>query len=327
MHSLIFSAYDLTSLRFAYSPLKEVVASVNVLRRPMDRALHLPWFKEVRPLLAEIDLALLGDLVISCPGYIPDFLTPAPATPIPDLTTELAMLRATPPSVVRDDLNLMVGPRRKSVAALYADPVAELDRLASAIETYWQVAFARHWPRMRNLLEGDLLYRVRRLADGGPALLFADLHKNVRWAENTLHVEGRSDSQSRVLDGQGLLLIPSVFVWPKTFSRTLSPGQPTLTYPARGLATLWEKGFAPDPGALAAVIGGARALILTELDSPLSTTELARRLPYSAGSISEHLSLLRAAGLVTAHRIGRSVLYARSAASESLLAGVRPALA
>nr|WP_281356325.1 helix-turn-helix domain-containing protein [Acrocarpospora macrocephala] len=54
---------------------------------------------------------------------------------------------------------------------------------------------------------------------------------------------------------------------------------------------------------------------------------LSRRLPYSAGSISEHLSLLRAAGLVTAHRIGRSVLYARSAASESLLAGVRPALA
>ncbi|GLW12926.1 hypothetical protein Misp01_80540 [Microtetraspora sp. NBRC 13810] len=36
--------------------------------------------------------------------------------------------------------------------------------------------------------------------------------------------------------------------------------------------------------------------------------------------MSQHLTVLRDAGLVTAHRAGRSVLYARTAVADSLLA-------
>jgi DNA-binding transcriptional ArsR family regulator len=51
-------------------------------------------------------------------------------------------------------------------------------------------------------------------------------------------------------------------------------------------------------------------------DSP---TEFARRTGISAAGVSQHLTALRDAGMISAHRAGRSVLYARTAIAESLL--------
>jgi len=61
--------------------------------------------------------------------------------------------------------------------------------------------------------------------------------------------------------------------------------------------------------------------VLSALGAPLSTTELARSLGLSAASVSQHLAVLRAAGLVNGHRVGRVVLYMRSPSGESLAAG------
>jgi hypothetical protein len=322
MLTLAFSAYDVTSMRFAFSPLREVSASVHALRTPAGRALHLPWFKQVRPTLTA-DLAPLLDLV---PGgaYIPDFLCPIPATPTPDLAGELAALRAIPDEVIRGDLDRMTswptcGPLEGTAIDLYDHPAPALDRLADAIEAYWQLAIAPHWPRMRHLLEGDLLYRARQLAQHGPAGVFADMHPAIRWDNRSLYLEQRPEELSRVLNGEGLLLIASVFVWPGLFHRTDSPGQPIITYPVRGIATLWERGAAPTPDALAAVIGRSRALLLAELDTPASTTDLSRRTGLSAANVSEQLTLLLSAGLVTKHRIGRAMLYVRTSRAQALL--------
>ena len=110
-----------------------------------------------------------------------------------------------------------------------------------------------------------------------------------------------------------------MFVWPSVFSSTIEPWQPTLTYPARGVGSLWTQGERSTPEAVAAVIGRSRALLLAELEIPASTTELAVRTGLAPGSVSEHLTTLRAAGLVTAHRAGRFVLYTRTSVAESLL--------
>ncbi|MFD0331981.1 ArsR/SmtB family transcription factor [Streptacidiphilus monticola] len=55
------------------------------------------------------------------------------------------------------------------------------------------------------------------------------------------------------------------------------------------------------------------------MDAPASTTELARRAGLTAAGVSQHLTALRAAGLVSAHRAGRSVLYARTEVGNALL--------
>jgi DNA-binding transcriptional ArsR family regulator len=67
-----------------------------------------------------------------------------------------------------------------------------------------------------------------------------------------------------------------------------------------------------------------RARLLTELDVPASTTELATRTGLSASGVSQYLTALRDAGLVSVHRTGRFVLYARTGAAESLLAAGKP---
>jgi DNA-binding transcriptional ArsR family regulator len=120
-----------------------------------------------------------------------------------------------------------------------------------------------------------------------------------------------------VPNAAGLVLVPSVFVWPSVM--TVSSGDvPQLAYPARGVATLWERS-SRSADALGAVIGRGRARLLAELGAPLSTTELARRTGISPGGVSQHLSALRAAGLVTTHRQGRAVLNSRTTVADALL--------
>jgi len=58
--------------------------------------------------------------------------------------------------------------------------------------------------------------------------------------------------------------------------------------------------------------------MLADLDAPRSTTELSRRLSLSPATTSHHLTALRDAGLVSARREGRSVLYARTGLGDAL---------
>lgn len=316
MLRLSFTARDVALTRFAVSPLWEVAASVRALRRPEVHTLHRPWAARVAPRLAAVDWALLAELVPD--RRIPGFVAPPPATPVPDLAVELAGLRATAPDDVRSGVGpLPPGPGRD---LLLADPAAGLDRLCAQVQAYFDAALAPFWPRVRTLLEGDVLRRARLLAEGGADRLLNDIDPAVRWADDELSVDHRAASGQLRLRGRGLLLVPSVFVWPRVFTLLTPPWQPTLRYPPRGVATLWEHHERPVPRGLAGVLGRSRARLLSELDTPTSTSELAVRTGLTAGAVSQHLGALREAGLVAGHRLGRHVLYARTDAAETLLA-------
>lgn len=322
MVSIGLSAGAVASIRFSVSCLWEVLASVRVLRDTGDHAVHLPWVRRVREPLVEAALigpgaGLLWQLVPAAPAYVPDFLTPPAAGLTPDLESELAVLRATPAAAVRADLDLLPGSRSPAIRDLYGDPSTGLHRIADEITRYWRIALAADWPRIRMVLEAEVYHRARRLAEDGTAGLLNDLHDRVRWEADTLSINQRYCMAADVPDGGGLVLIPSVFVWPSVLS-VAAGDLPQLAYPARGVATLWER--APDPpAALAAVIGRGRARLLAEMRTPVSTTELARRTGISAGGVSQHLGVLRAAGLVVTHRSGRAVLNARTAVADALL--------
>jgi DNA-binding transcriptional ArsR family regulator len=68
------------------------------------------------------------------------------------------------------------------------------------------------------------------------------------------------------------------------------------------------------------VLGRSRTRLLLELDVPATTTELAHRTGLSQAAVSQYLTALRAAGLVSAHRTGRWVWYARTGTGDGLLA-------
>ncbi|MFB9234133.1 ArsR/SmtB family transcription factor [Plantactinospora siamensis] len=322
MVSIGLSAGAVARVRFAASCLWEVVASVRVLRNPGDHAIHLPWVRRVRPALAAAGLVgagggLLWQLIPAAPGYLPDFLTPTPAGLDPVLADELAALAGTPAAMVREQLALYGGAPTPELAGLAADPAAGLRRLVREINAYWQIALAADWPRIRLLLEAEVFARARALAGGGAAGLLNDLHEGVRWEGDALCVDQRNCAAPDVPAGSGLVLIPSVFVWPSVLS-VAAAEPPQLAYPARGAGTLWELPGGAS-GALTAVLGPGRARLLAELAAPVSVTELSRRTGMSPAGVSQQLTILRAAGLVTTHREGRSRMNTRTTVADALL--------
>ncbi|MFJ7064353.1 DUF5937 family protein [Streptomyces sp. NPDC101115] len=315
---LSFSAADLAQTRFAVSPMWEVVTSFRLLLRAGDDrspAMHRGWAAQVRPRFrhAGLDRGRLAAL-IPAHGYLADFLNPTPAGPFPTLEDELEAIRRTPRENVLHDLGMLgtaAGPRGDGV---------DLDRVCDEILTYWELALAPYWARIRGLLEADVFHRARQVAEHGSARVLGELHETVRWDDGTLRLVRRACALTRDQAGSGLLLIPSAFAWPRVLTRSVAPDPPQLAYPARGIGNLWEpRTTTTATEAVAGVLGRSRALLLAELDTPASTTQLAGTFGLSAAAVSQHLIALKNAGLVTAHRSGRSVLYARTAVADALL--------
>ena len=309
--------------RFAISPMWELAHSLQALRDPSRAAVHLPWLRSLSGRLGDLDIKPLVALIPTT-GYTPDFLTPPPAGPLGEIEAELAAVAATPEQTVLDELAIYARANRAHrVAAPWLERPQE--RLAATVRTlreFWSRALEPHWPRIRALLDADIAHRARRLTDGGPAALFADLlPERVRWRGDRLEIDV-SFTGDRDLGGQGLLLVPSVFQWPGPAIVSRSPWQPSLMYPARGVSSLWEAGRGSSAG-LARVIGAGRARLLEQLDAPRSTTDLAPLTGLSPGGVSQHLAALREAGLVSSRREGRSVLYLRTPAADALVTASR----
>jgi DNA-binding transcriptional ArsR family regulator len=316
-----FGRTDLANVRFAISPLMELQMSVRALENPSSKALHLPWISEALERTQHMPLDLLHAFHPEG-AYAPDFIHPPPTSPLVDFEDEVEKMLATPPEQVTAEVQFAYRDRALPpvLEPFINDPKAAVAHLAEVVREFWELTLAPYWERLRALLEGDVLYRARQMADGGAEALFADIHPEARFFDDALHIE-KPFEEDMSLDGRGLLFVPSAFGWPRLLALTEPPWQPTLMYPARGVATLWDPGQSAAPEALAQLLGRRRASVLSALSAPLSTTELARSLGLSAASVSQHLAILRDAGLVNGHRVGRVVLYMRSPTGESLSAG------
>jgi biotin operon repressor len=324
MTTFVFGLEDLARTRFAISPMWEAISSIRALRSISEDALLLPWFERVRPALRELDLAEALALH-NRHGYIPDFTSPPPTTPLAVFEEELELVRATPAALVRNDMGALArqqygGKLPEILTSFVEHPRAATNRLAKTLAAYWETAIEPFWPRVHALLRADIDYRARCLTEGGPEALFADLHPTVTWDGSELEIRQKWCGRYE-LEGRSLLLVPSAFGWQFPSTLTEDPWQPTLFYPARGVATLWEPGAAEAPEALGAVLGSGRAAVLSALDAPATSGELARRLGVTAGSVSQHVGSLRAAGLVASERDGRHVLHARTGLADQLVTG------
>ncbi|HEV7980947.1 DUF5937 family protein [Amycolatopsis sp.] len=296
-------------VRFAISPLDEALGAMQTILGLRGHPSHLPWLENVPRKLRVPQLAA----VMSARHYITDFLSPPPDGPLTTAEAQLAEIRRTSPSQVATELAMVDA----DLSSLPSDPSIARDLLADQLERVWTELLEPHWPRIHQLLTADIEYRSRRLAEGGVALVFDDLHQRVRLVDDVLMIAVQA--RARIpLDRRGLLLIPGVFAWPNVGVITVPPWQPALIYPARGVASLWTADTRPRT-ALAGILGRTKAALLTALDEPASTSALATRLGLSNGTVSEHLTALRAAGLLTTNRRGHAVLYRRTELGDALL--------
>jgi hypothetical protein len=319
-----FAAEDLLRCRFAISPLRETQGAIRTLSRPDRHGYHLPWLRQVRAAAAGLDLAPLW-LLAPDHGYPPDFLHPPPQAPLGTLDEELAAVRATPPDEARRQIKLALAQTpgaqdSRRGRAMLADPAGTVRQLAGLYEHVWTVLLAPHWPRLRAVLEADIAYHARRLADGGMQRLFTGLHPKLVWSEGALTAAGHTSHLPEV-GGQGLVLVPSVFFWPEAGNAFDPPWQATVVYPARGIGGLWAETGPTASAAMIALLGANRAAILSGLDAPSTTTALAHRHALALSSVSAHLAVLRDAGLLASRRYGHQVLYERTPLGIALTTG------
>jgi DNA-binding transcriptional ArsR family regulator len=300
----------------------ELASSLRLFRDPSTAALHLPWVEQVRGSVGDLDLLPLLS-ILPPDGYVPDFLTPPPESPLVRVEDELERIVATPARQVVKELDVFASQHGGQVPApaepLRRNPRRELPKLVATLHEYWRRAVEPHWPRILALLSADLRHRAKSLTEGGAEALFDDLAPTISFDAGWLEID--QDWQGVVeLKGQGLLLVPSAFSCMRPAVISLEPWQPTVIYPARGIALLWDSLRQAQPE-LAGLLGATRARLLAALDAPRSTTELAAQLGVTPGGVSQHLGALALGRLVAKQREGRVVLYARTHLGDALVAG------
>jgi DNA-binding transcriptional ArsR family regulator len=317
--TFVFSIDAVLHIRFGISPLGEVARAARAIASPVRATSHFVWLRQRRTIVQELyrthDLAPLL-VLLQGNGQTPGFLSPPPSGPVVEIHEELAKVRETSPREAHAEVERALEGRRVDARTLRVLRSADApSRLADALAAVWRLLLEPSWPTVRELLERDVAYRARRLADGGLARLFEDLAPVVWLCGHELRARQRTTATVE-LGANGLLLTPSAFIAPRV-ATMVEP--PVLVYPARGTVALLGPAQNEVGPALSRLIGATRAEILGLLDEPSTTTTLAHRLRRSPGNVADHLAVLRRAGLVARRRVGRRVLYRRTPLGQATL--------
>ncbi|MEH1125372.1 ArsR/SmtB family transcription factor [Micromonospora sp. CPCC 206061] len=310
-----FTAEDIGRVRIAREPdpLWETVLSVFRIRRPGPELIFGRWHGHAVRACRRADLDVLQALIRN--AYFPDFLTPAEGEL--GMPAALDALRSTPTHRLRGELTHLA--RLGGPAPSWMRQLADGDRqarelLADAVRSQYEAVVAPFWTQARAQVDADRARRARVLLDEGSEGLLRSFRPMMCWAPPVLEVDVPYE-QSLRLDGRGLLLVPSYLSWgtPDFLHDDSLP--PVLVYPV-------EHDMRHDADARTGVmslIGYTRALVLETIGDGRTTTDLARLVGVSAGSISQHTAVLREARLIRTTRAGRAVLHTLTPLGTALL--------
>ncbi len=212
------------------------------------------------------------------------------------------------------------------------DSEAELrQQLGAAIAAFHAEAVEPYWTQIRHSLRAERAAQIERLAGAGIDTFLAGIcPPMIQWHPPVLHVRNAPGPERDVsLRGSGLIFAASAFLspYPVLFTDLVNrDGPPTLVYPAvRDLGQAFELwNIQEERQALAGLLGRTRCSVLDAVAGGSSTGVLAQRVGISPAAASQHLAVLRRAGLITTHRSGRSVAHSLTALGSALLTGGPP---
>lgn len=317
-----FTAEDMSRVRFAPrpSPVPELHAALLMLGAPHEGLLFGRWrgrLLRTLPGTAEP----LGELVPG--GAAPRFLDVLGGT----REEGFALIRSARPEFVRSELARVYagqGAVPPWVRALHRGDAAAWDTLDRAQRAAHETVLAPVWPQVQDLHRAEFTRYALTAAEQGLAAALAAVAPGSRlrdgvweWPSAPSALDSPEAGEARAaraarevrLGGRGLVLLPT-FHWRGGPLVQDLPDRPVvLAYPAGGgLPPAPEpRGARSEDGGLAAALGRTRAAVLRALAEPRTTTDLARRTGIGNATASAHAAALRAAGLVTTTRTGRSV--------------------
>ncbi|MEV6302667.1 helix-turn-helix transcriptional regulator [Actinoplanes sp. NPDC051861] len=305
---------DLTRITFAdrLHPAGTVLLAGQALRQPAVAASFPALSRRVTTSLPA--LRPLHHL-LPVQGFVPDFMTPLDG--LTSLDDGLAAIRSTPVRQVRAQVSaayarVPVSAARRRFAD--ADPEV-LDTLVGAMRAYFDQVLAPDWPVLNRAHRQVVSEAASRYALSGADGLLARLHRAIRWRAPALEVDTWQEGEIR-LGGHGLILVPSTFAGPRPRVLVLPERPALVVYPIEPDMVLDR---APaDP--LVALFGRTRTAVLVHTTRPgrHTTSSIARQIGISVSSSSEHLSALRAAGLVSSRREGGAIVHRATALCRDL---------
>ncbi|WP_063758814.1 ArsR/SmtB family transcription factor [Streptomyces sp. NRRL S-340] len=325
VYRIHFTVEDLMRTRVAQpSPLMELAAAVRTLQSRSHPVRFGAWrhaaFAGLEPMARMVlDLIPPG-------GWAPTFLSSAGTGEPHEL---LDRARATPRSRIREDLAHMAEQQPLPPWTRHlADDRDLRRRLYESLDHVYDVLLSPHWAHVVGEATADRGIRMRHLLTGGVEALFASLDpRRIRWTAPVLEVAMVSGFDGDLhLEGQGLLLVPSVFGAGSPAIDIDAEPQPVVRYPVGpDSARPFRMPVRPAPSAahtsLSSLMGKTRALVLyTIAQHPsCSTKELAALTGMTSPSASEHATTLRAAGLIDTVRHRNTALHSPTPMGIALL--------
>ncbi|MGC4900462.1 ArsR/SmtB family transcription factor [Micromonospora echinospora] len=292
---------SLKSIRLSFSPLWETIGSLVILTRYRGIAPspYTAWARNVRD---RMPATLAQQLSESVRGLgVNQFA--AHSVPIPN------------PARNTIEAELWHFQEQQGEARL-------APQSAKQLQQYWDLAVAPYWTAIRSSLEEEILFRGRTLAVEGSESMLTELGGRVTWAPPRLTAPYHRDLDV-ALDGSRLVLVPTVFAAARRIF--VQDGQSVaMSYQARGTGHFQVlTAHAREPSVredrLALLLGKGRAQVIRELRVPTTTTAVAQSLGMAKSTVSQHLAVLAATGVVWKQRLGGQVFYQLDASGVALL--------
>lgn len=324
MTFLKLSHNALANCRFAISPLAETVGVLITLqRRCSDPALarwHAGHQNAYRQWLGTQPIAAALLPLIASTKRFPDLIALPPRDGMnTSLNDELAEIATYTDNEAQAGIRAAAAASWKTHDLDWLNQANLAKQTAEVVHQGWQRFVAPDWPRRRAVLERDVMYRAGLLAAYGWKHTVETMkHRPVWVGDNAIRFSDQH-LPDRIID-EGLIFVP----------RTTTGGwwvcektpRYALVYCAYGPHAEPTTNDAANTDALATLLGAGRARIVRELQHPTTSTQLARVLELSLGTISNHLAVLRNAGTITRSRVGRNVTYRLTQRGHQLLAAL-----
>lgn len=331
MLRLHFTAEDLVRVRvWVMGPLAETQWSLRILRQQTRNvSLFAGWRTRVLRQAPPTAASLAGFLAPHNGGAADLFTL---AGRVDNLDAGLEQLRSLPTTRLHGEFAAIPGIARRMPPwlrlAVTGDRRDREDFLG-ALQQCHDAFIGPVWPRLRLHLEAECMASARKAIEGGVDKLLSELHPLLVWKPPVLELPTYKPWINQNIDvnleSRGLILAPSLFcpAEPQIFTPTQDDAPPILMYRAsHNAAEITSILTPPSTGpsaALTALLGRTRATALAELAVTANTTMLAQRLGVTSAAASQHLGVLRSAGLVASRRDGNKVWHTLTPLGLSLL--------
>ncbi|ARF59528.1 transcriptional regulator [Streptomyces gilvosporeus] len=235
----------------------------------------------------------------------------------------LDTVRATPPALVRSELAHVHASRPAPpppwIRDLHRGDADAWHVFRRAQQAAFDTVLRPVWPLIQDLHQAEFTRHALTTAERGIAHALTSALPGSQLANGIWELDSPV-ARTLTLQGRDLVLVPT-FHWTGHPLIADPPGGPVhLTYPAGTGLPPTPPGPGGDPhDALSGVLGRTRTELLHRLADPHTTTQLARCLGVSNATASAHTAALRAAGLITTTRTGRSVLHEHTALGSLLV--------